>query len=619
MLAESADFILWLVILLCLVQCVGFFKPSRYTNAAAITAFAALSFCFFALIYSFAVSDFSLDLVYRNSHSSKPLVYKISGTWGNHEGSLMMLVWMISLYGFFAALSRGSQRVTALQGFILLLFVLFMKFTSNPFTLLPVTAEDGIGLNPLLQDIGLALHPPVLYCGYVGFSLVFSYTIAYLYEGKIGVEYARAAKFWCLFAWSFLTLGIAAGSWWAYRELGWGGFWFWDPVENASLLPWLSGTALLHSLMITEKRRQFKKWTVLLAIFTFALSITGFFLVRSGVLNSVHSFANDPERGVMIIMILAASVGFGLVVFALKAHKLYRGDEKQVKYSAVSRETAIMFNNLLLTVMCATVFIGTIYPLVLQLLGGDSISIGAPYFSRTFVPIAVVLVIMCAAATTAEWKEDNIKNFLRRSRYHLGATVIIFAALLAGGDYSPLQAVTAVASIYLLAAVVEHGIRRWRWGNLPVLLGHSGLAVITIGIIAAATFDSKTEKMMKTGEEISLAGFDVKLKRVEQGMGPNYAYRRGIFEIWRNEAELGVLTPEMRVYTVEGQTTTESSIITHNLFSDLYVVIGEKNKTEQYAVRVYYKPLMKLIWLGSIMIALGGFFSFGRMLYRFIK
>lgn len=602
MAAYVADFLLWISLGLALVQLAGFTGERDFTRGAAMTLFFCLTFCFGALIYSFVISDFSLKVVFENSHSSKPLIYKISGAWGNHEGSLLMMTWILSLYGFLYSRTKFHSRALAVQGLICLLFIAFMKFTSNPFDKLPFPMPDGQGLNPLLQDIGLAFHPPVLYAGYVGFSIVFSISVGYLLEGAKDKTYARTARQWCITAWSFLTLGIGLGSWWAYRELGWGGFWFWDPVENVSLMPWLSGTALLHSLLITAKRNTLKRWTILLAIITFGLSLSGFFLVRSGVLSSVHSFASDPARGIMILSIFSILLGFAFVVYAFQAHKLKTTGE----YDLLSRETGILLNNLLLAVMCATVFIGTIYPLALSALGGDSISVGPPFYAATFLPAALIVIYLCATATLARWRVNRVKQFLVRISAPAGVpkVVALIAYLFFGFTIS--QALFLLVSLYLLCAVLWEFKHRRHWENLPMIISHGGLAVLVLGILMATTFPAQTEANMKAGDKIKLANFDISLNSVKEGLYENYAYREGDFEITRKGSEIAHLYPQMRVYPVEQSATTEAAIYRHNFLSDIYIIIGEKRVDGLYAVRAYYKPFVNLIWLGCAIMFGGG-------------
>ncbi len=602
MIAYAADFLLWISMGLCLIQMGGFTGEKRFSRAAACTLFLVLSLCFAALIYSFAISDFSLKVVFENSHTSKPFIYKIAGTWGNHEGSLMMLTWILSLYGFLYSRTLFHARALAVQGMICLLFIIFTEFTSNPFTVLPFTPHNGQGLNPLLQDIGLAIHPPILYMGYVGFSLVFSISVGYLLDGELDKNFARSARLWCVMAWSFLTLGIGLGSWWAYRELGWGGFWFWDPVENVSLMPWLAGTALLHSLIVTAKRKTLKKWTLLLAIVTFGLSLSGFFLVRSGVLSSVHSFANSPERGIAMLIILAIIMGFAFVVYALRAHRLKSYGE----FEMLSRETGILFNNLLLVVLCACVFTGTIYPLILSALGGASISVGPPFYAITFVPAAVIIVYLCAMATLARWRQNTWHQLLPRLLAPLIPALLVSLWLYFFLHFTLAQAAILLAGLYLLCAVIWEFKHRRTMENIPMIIAHGGLGILVIGILLATAFPSEVRTQMKVGDVIQTAGFDVKLENVEEGRKGNYVFRRGVFQIAINGGEVAKLHPEMRIYPVEQSTTTEADIYHRRGLSNLYIIIGEKNPAGLYAVRAYFKPFINLIWLGCFTMFLGG-------------
>lgn len=587
MLPEIANFLLSLGLLFALIQCFP-----KYSKPAAITSFVCISFAFGALIYSFAVSDFSLKIVFENSHSAKPLIYKISGTWGNHEGSVLMLLFMISFYGIVYSFTKYNKLALSVHGFVTALFASYTKFASNPFTTLKFPMPDGLGLNPLLQDIGLALHPPFLYMGYVGFSLVFSVSIAALWQEKLGAAYAKSARFWTLITWAFLTIGIGLGSSWAYRELGWGGFWFWDPVENASLMPWLSSTALLHSLIITQKRKALKRWTVLLAILTFSFSLIGFFLVRSGVLTSVHSFAADPKRGLFMLGILAAISGLGFMLFAAKAHKL----KPEGGFEILSRETGVLFNNMLLITLAATVLVGTIYPLVLDTFGGNKISVGAPYYNYTFTPIALILLVVCGLFSRAKWVHDDINK--------LGKKLILPAclALAAGLIFRSVE----IVAITFLATTTALNMRGKKMVDMPMFLAHTGVAALALGIFFVSSYDAKFENVLKIGEQTKIAGYDVKLENIEIGKGANYVYRRGVFEVTKNGQHKATLKPETRVYPIEQDATTESAIYTHYL-NDLYVVIGEPAKEGGYAVRIFYKPLMNLIWLGILVTALGGF------------
>lgn len=602
MIAFAADFLLWISMGLCLIQMGGLSGERRFSRAAAMTLFLTLTFCFGALIYSFAISDFSLRVVAFNSHTNKPFIYKIAGTWGNHEGSLLMLVWILSLYGFLYSRTLFHAKALAVQGMICLLFIAFMEFTSNPFETLPLPPNNGEGLNPLLQDIGLALHPPILYLGYVGFSMVFSIAIGYLLDGDLDKNFARSARLWCVTAWAFLTLGIGLGSWWAYRELGWGGFWFWDPVENVSLMPWLAGTALLHSLIVTAKRKTLKKWTLLLAIVTFGLSLSGFFLVRSGVLTSVHSFANDPERGIAMLIVLAIILGFAFSVYATRAHHLKSTGE----FELVSRETGILLNNLLLVVLCATIFTGTIYPLILSALGGGSISVGPPFYAITFVPAAVIIIYLCGAATVARWRQNTLHQLLPRLFAPLIPPLIAAICLFAFGEFKLREALVLLAGLYLICAVIWEFRHRRTMENIPMIIAHGGLGILVIGILLATAFPSEKRTDLKIGSGFEIAGLELKLENLEEGWNGNYVFRRGNFQVLKGGVEIAELKPEMRIYPIEQVTTTEADIYHRYGVSDLYVIIGEKNGVGMYAVRAYFKPFMNLIWLGCIVMFLGG-------------
>ena len=577
MLPYIADFLLSLALVFSVVQCV-----QKFSKAGAITSFLCLTACFGILIYSFAVSDFSLRIVFENSHSAKPLLYKISGTWGNHEGSIMMLTWMLALYGAAYAFMKHNALALSIQGFVCALFIMYTKFASNPFVTFNFTPPNGLGLNPVLQDVGLAMHPPFLYLGYVGFSVVYSISVAYLWQGKVGKAYAESVRKWCLLTWSLLTIGIGLGSSWAYRELGWGGFWFWDPVENASLMPWLASTALLHSLIITEKRKALKKWTILLSIITFALSLVGFFLVRSGILTSVHSFASDPKRGLFMLGILVLIAGLGFLVFALKSPKL----KAEGDFDIISREGGILFNNMILMTLAATIFVGTVYPLVLE----HSISVGAPYYNYTFVPIALILLVVCAIFPQAKWVSEDLNKLAKK-------LLPCFVAAVIAGILLKSQEVFAIV---FLAASCLLNLRGKKTNELPMFLAHTGIAALALGIFFVSMFDESYEGVMKPGDVQKIAGYEVKFADVQIGSKDNYVYRRGIF--YANGIEM---KPEMRVYPVEKDTTNEAAIHTHYL-NDLYLVIGEASDNG-FAVRIYHKPLMNLIWLALLVTAAGGF------------
>ena len=580
---------------------------------------------FLALMQAYVVSDFTVLNVAQNSHSSKPLIYKISGVWGNHEGSMLLWILILALFGAAVALFGGNlpatlkARVLAVQAWIAIGFLLFTILTSNPFERLLPAPENGGDLNPLLQDPGLAFHPPMLYTGYVGFSIAFSFAIAALIEGKVDAAWARWVRPWTLVAWCFLTAGIALGSWWAYYELGWGGWWFWDPVENVSFMPWLMGTALLHTAVVVEKRDALKVWTILLAILTFSLSLIGTFIVRSGLLTSVHAFANDPERGLFILLLLCLTIGGSLALFAVRAPALKSGG----LFHPISREGALVLNNLLLATACATVFLGTLYPLFLEALGGDKVSVGAPYFNATFLPIMAPLVVAMAIGPLLPWKRADLLGALGRLK--VVALLTLLAALMAvylqrGG---PLVAWLGMAlAAWLFAGALTEWAGRiklfraplsesWRRaGRLPrsaygMTLAHAGLAVAIAGITASAAWQGEVVRIMKPGDIAELGGYSYRLEGVETHRGPNYTSDTASFTVLRDGREVTVLTPEKRIYDVQRRQTTEAAIHSTGL-ADLYAVIGDADGRGGWTVRIYHEPLVPWIWAGALIMVAGG-------------
>ncbi len=594
---------------------------------AAVAQFLLLTFAFATLIHAHLTDDFSVRNVFENSHSTKPLIYKFAGVWGNHEGSLVLWVWILALFGAGVAVfgrdlpATFTARVLAIQGLIAVGFLSFMLLTSNAFERLDPPAVDGRGLNPILQDPGLAMHPPMLYLGYVGFSTAYSFAMAALIEGRVDPSWARWLRPWVLAAWIALTLGIALGSWWAYYELGWGGWWFWDPVENASFMPWLAGTALLHSAIVLEKRNTLKNWTILLAILTFALSLLGTFLVRSGVLTSVHAFASDPARGIYILALLVIAVGGSLLLYAWRAPQMQSGPV----FAPISREGALVFNNLLLAVACGTVFLGTLYPLGLEAVGGPKISVGPPYFDRTFVPLMIPLLIAVPVGAMLAWKRGDLPGVLARLKFALAAAAATLALTLALGGARALLAGFgfALASWIVVGSLVEYAeriaflrvplARSWqRLRGLPraataMTLAHVGLGLMILGMTASSAGRVERILVMRPGETVALAGYEVRFDGVSQVRGPNYVAERGSFSVTREGNPVTVIHSERRFYTVERRTTTEAGIAT-NLLRDLYFVLGERSG-DGWTVRLYYNPLVLWIWGGAVVMALGGLVS----------
>ncbi|NMM44950.1 heme lyase CcmF/NrfE family subunit [Rhodospirillaceae bacterium KN72] len=634
MMAELGHYALALALGVALIQAivpmVGAARGDRRWMAvapsAALTQFGLLLFAFLALMQAYVTSDFSVLNVAANSHSLKPMLYKISGVWGNHEGSLLLWVSVMALFGSLVAvfgrnLPPGLKaRTLAIQGLIASGFLLFMLFTSNPFDRLFPAPLEGNDLNPLLQDPGLAFHPPMLYVGYVGLSIVFSFACAALIEGKVDAAWARWVRPWTLLAWAFLTAGIALGSWWAYYELGWGGFWYWDPVENASFMPWLVATALLHSAIVVEKRDTLKSWTILLAIIGFSLSLIGTFLVRSGVLTSVHAFASDPERGVFILLLLCVSIGGSFALYAWRAPSLAGGG----LFRPISREGALVLNNLLLTTASATVLLGTLYPLLLEIVTGDKISVGPPFFNATFVPIMVPLFVALGVGPFLPWKRADLSPVLRllTVAFVFAVAVTAAAALVVWGKAAYALIGIAVAA-WLAAATVTEIIRKakptasvtWgqavrRLGNLPraawgMSAAHLGVAVVVAGATGASLLTEERIEAVRIGETVPVAGFEFVLTDVHTAPGPNYEATQGVFHV----APTGLtLVAENRKFFSNGQVTTEAAIES-TLWYDLYAVLGDPAGDGRYTVRLYFKPLVPWLWIGSTLMVLGGFLS----------
>ncbi len=598
-------------------------------GAALAQAF-LIAVAFGALTWAYVVSDFSVQNVHENSHSLKPMLYKVSGVWGNHEGSLLLWVLILALFGLGVAFLGGGlpltlrSRVLGVQGLIAAGFLAFTLFTSNPFVRLDPAPPDGLDLNPLLQDPGLAFHPPFLYLGYVGFSMTFSFAVAALLEGRVDAAWARWVRPWTLAAWTSLTLGIAMGSWWAYYELGWGGWWFWDPVENASFMPWLAGTALLHSAAVTEKRGALKSWTVLLAIVAFSLSLLGAFLVRSGVLTSVHAFATDPTRGVFILLLLTVAVGGSLALYAWRA-PTFKADGF---FAPISREGALVLNNLFLVTACFTVLVGTLYPLLLDAVGGGTVSVGPPYFEATFLPLMAPLLLALAAGPLMSWRRADLKGVLSRLKF-AGALAVAVSALAwwrAGGG-SPLPALGIGLAVWVAAGVFLElagrvqllrvaPARSWRrarslpraaWG---MSLAHLGLAAFVAGVTASSAWQTEAIRAMRPGDSQELAGYTVVFQGAGTVQGPNYEAERGTFRILDGDREIATMEPEKRRYVVQAMDTTEAAIHT-TLMADLYAVLGDRNADGAWTVRLYHNPLVPWIWGGCLMMAFGGLAGLG--------
>ena len=602
---------------------------SAKTTAALQVTLVAIAFG--ALMRSFVVSDFTIRNVVENSHSLKPMIFKVAGTWGSHEGSLLLWTLILVIFGAGVALLGRNipaglkARTLSVQAWISVGFLSFMLFTSNPFDRVFPPPLDGTDLNPLLQDIGLAMHPPLLYFGYVGFSIVFSFAVAALIEGRVDPAWARWVRPWTLTAWISLTAGIALGSWWAYYELGWGGWWFWDPVENASFMPWLLGTALLHSAIVTEKRDTFKSWTILLAILTFSLSLLGTFIVRSGILTSVHAFAVDPARGVYILGLLGVTIVGSLTLYAWRAPQLGSGGV----FRPISREAGLLLNNLLLATATATVLFGTLYPLFVEAVTEEKISVGPPYFNATFIPFMLPLVIIMGVGPFLSWKRADLPGIWQRLRWVFGVAIGVAGIVWYFQTDGPLL---AVVSIGMAAWVFVATLREWamriklfdlplsqslrRARNLPraahgMTLAHLGVAMLVLGFVGSTAWKEERVLFARPGTTVEIAGFEVIFDGVEQLRGPNYIAQQGQLRVLKDGSEIATLHPERRSYPVAGTSTTESAIRS-TLVGDLYVTISEPaadTASGEWNLRILYEPLVNWIWIGATMLVLGGSLS----------
>jgi cytochrome c-type biogenesis protein CcmF len=645
MIPELGQFALILALLVALVQFVvpiagaarGDAALMRVAMPAARMQLALVATAFAALAWSFATSDFSVENVALHSNSQLPLHYRIAATWGSHEGSL--LLWTLMLAGWGSAVTFFSRslplaqkaRVLAVMGGIAVGFLLFLLFTSNPFARLSPPAAEGSDLNPLLQDPGMVFHPPMLYMGYVGFSVAFAFAVAALIGGRLDATWARWSRPWTTVAWCFLTLGIALGSAWAYYELGWGGWWFWDPVENASFMPWLTGTALIHSLAVTEKRGTFKSWTVLLAIVAFGLSLLGTFLVRSGVLTSVHAFATDPARGVFILAFLAIVVGGSFTLYAFRAGSVGGG----ATFGTLSRESLLLANNILLIVACASVLLGTLYPLVIDALGVGKISVGPPYFDSVFLALTAPLAFLICVGPIAAWKRAELPDLWTRLRWALVVAIVTAGVLpFVLGRWSPLIAVGVFLSLWITGGTVALVVGRVRHApqaslgaklaaNPPawycMVLSHLGVAIFIMGVTMVKGYGVEQNVTMDKGQTVAVGGYEFTFGGVVPVNGPNYSGVAGIVEMKRNGKLLDTLRPEKRIYNASGQTMTEAAIDT-GFFGDRYVSLGEpvtdKGAAGAWGLRVYIKPFVDWIWFGCFVMALGGFVAMSDRRYR---
>ena len=635
MIPEIGHFALILALVVALVQGIfpivgahkGWASWVAVARPAARLQFLLLLVAFAALSWAFLQSDFSVRYVAENSNTRLPQIFKFSAVWGAHEGSL--LLWALILSAWTATVTLFGRslsplmmaRVLGVLGLVATGFLAFLIFTSNPFTRLLPAAMEGRDLNPLLQDIGLVMHPPMLYMGYVGFAIPFAFAIAAMLGGRLDAAWARWSRPWTQAAWMFLTLGIALGSWWAYYELGWGGWWFWDPVENASFMPWLAGTALMHSLAVTEKRGAFKAWTVLLAIFTFSLSLLGTFLVRSGVLTSVHAFASDPSRGLFILLFLATVVGSSLALYAARASKV----RSHVRFALVSRETALLLNNVILVVTTVSILLGTLYPLIIDALGAGKISVGPPYFNAVFIPLTIPLAILIGLGTVARWKRDSLAHIWAKVRLPFVASLVfglVFPAV-AMAHFTWKAALGMVLAFWVLFTTVRvirdyargrglGGLSLSQWG---MALGHIGVAVFITGITLTSIYSLEEDVRLVPGDHYRMGGYDFLFKGTTHLEGPNYQGTRGEIVITKDGRPVTVLYPEKRNY-LTGMPMTEAGI-DPGLTRDLFVALGEPLGADgAWAVRIYVKPYVRWIWLGALIMALGGILSLSDKRYR---
>ena len=636
MFAELGHFALLLALMTSLVQATlplyGAHRVDRALMAlgsyAGVVSFLLVAISFACLAYSFVISDFSVSLVAANSQIAKPLIYKITGVWSNHEGSMML--WVLILVIFAAAIAVFGNnlpetlkaRVLAIQGMIASAFLAFVIFTSNPFIRLANPPLDGNGMNPILQDPGLAIHPPCLYVGYVGFSVAFAFAVAALIEGKVDAAWARWVRPWVLVAWCFLTMGITLGSFWAYYILGWGGWWFWDPVENVSFMPWLAGTALLHSALVVERRHALVGWTILLAILTFSLSLIGTFVVRSGVLTSVHSFAEDPERGLFILMIIVVATGGALLLYALRIPAVKGG----APFATVSRESSLLLNNVFLVVAAATVFIGTFYPLLIDLIGNDKISIGPPFYNRTFVPLFIPLLLSMVIGPFLKWKRDDLSTTMRKLFVPLAVAGVIVALVIALTFGKQLLTAFGLGiATWIVVGSLWVMIKRVKLGQVPfdqslalmkstprayygLLLAHIGLGFVVGAITGVTSWQQENILSMKINQTAAVGGYNITLKEIAQVPGPNFEAERGTFQIAYNDLPVTVMTAERRFYPLQRIQTNQTGIRT-NLISNIYIALGEADSSGGWTVRLYYHPLAPWLWIGGFTMAFGGFVS----------
>ena len=618
MMSSLGNFALLLSLCFSILQIVIFGKKSNYSllkfNKIIVNGLLLCSLIsFFSLMYSYIVSDFSLLNVFQNSHTTKPLLYKISGVWGNHEGSMLLWILVLTIFNYFIfklynkTNSKFISKTLETQALIISGFILFTIFTSNPFEkMIPVQA-NGLGFNPILQDPALVIHPPLLYIGYVGFSAAFSMSIATLsLENSEKIPWHIYMKPFVLAAWTFLSIGIALGSVWAYYELGWGGWWFWDPVENASFMPWLLGTALLHSLIIVEKRKSLQAWVLLLSILAFLLSVIGTFLVRSGILTSVHTFALDPSRGIYILIFTALLGGYSLILFGIKSKKYFDNNY----FTFFSKEGSILINNILMVVVCSTVFLGTIYPLLVEALTDNKISVGEPYYNSTVIPIMIPAILVMGIGPILGWGKENKSKILKKifPSILLTAIMTIFIFFIYQ-SYSVIGIAGIILAFWIISNNLLILIKKNKNYSAGMIIAHLGIGLLILGITGSSIWQEEKIARMKIGSEVKIEKYNIVFEKINEIKGSNYVALRGNFLVYNNEKKIVTkLKPENRFYPVKNNFTTEASIHT-NLFRDLYIVLGEGNLNDGWTVRIYYNPLVIWIWIGSIVIFMGGIVS----------
>ena len=590
----------------------GYFKYALIISYMAVIHFLSISLAFLILIYGFIISDFTIQNVLENSHSLKPMIYKISGSWGSHEGSMLLWCWVMAFYGFLITINKQSLKketkslILLFQGFLSFGFVFYLYFLSNPLESSNILSEEGYGLNPLLQDPGLAFHPPFLYLGYVGLSIVWSFALAGLIRNTINKEWARNIRIWALTSWVFLTIGISLGSWWAYYELGWGGYWFWDPVENVSLIPWIIATALIHNLLALEKKEILINWSVLLSLLGFILSIIGTFIVRSGLITSVHAFASDPTRGIFIILLLFLVTLLSLSIYA----KNYIKKQPNVELNFFSKETFLIINNLLLSVIAFTVFLGTIYPLIVETINNNRISVGPPFYNITVIPFAILLAFFSALGPILAWNQNSIKQLLRNISIPLGLTLIITIAIFFMFENLSLIIFIGLFSGIWLFLNSLNNLTHTRFqglNNWASFFAHSGFAILILGVSISSSHQNEYEGKLDINNQINFSGYILKFESFNEEIVENYITTKGKFKLSRNDNEF-FLYPEKRFYPIEQSQTTEAAIISSNL-SQFYLVLGEQINDKSWVIRIWYKPMIMLIWIGGLFMGIGGLLS----------